>query len=43
LAFLKAIEAGEFTIRLSVAGTGGLAIYGQKMGRYPFDPTIIFK
>jgi hypothetical protein len=43
LAFLKAIEAGEFTIRLSVAGTGGLAIYGQKMGRYPFDPTIILK
>ncbi len=43
IALQKAIESGEFVIRLTVKSEGGLAIYGQKMGRYPLDPTIVLK
>jgi hypothetical protein len=35
MALQKAIETGEFVILLTVKGEGGLAIYGQKMSRYP--------
>lgn len=37
--------ARNMTIRLEVDPSvpGGLAIYGEKFGRYPLDPTIIFE
>jgi hypothetical protein len=39
----EAQKTGEFIIRLEVseAMAGGLAIYGDKFGRYPINPTII--
>lgn len=41
----KASREGELKIRLEVDDSlpGGVAIYGEKFGRYPFDPTIFFK
>ena len=42
-AIQKAIQTGELTIRLSVENNGGLAIYGEKFGRYPFDPFVMIK
>ena len=36
----------QLTIRFSVpqeSGEGGLSIYGQDFGRFPLDPTLIFK
>jgi len=43
-ALAKASEQGELVIRLEVdaALPGGLAIYGERFGRYPFDPTLVF-
>ena len=40
----RAFEARQLVIRLEVddALPGGLAIYGQRFGRYPLDPTIVF-
>ena len=40
----QAAETGELILRLEVdeALPGGLAIYGQKFGRYPLDPTLVF-
>lgn len=44
---LNAINAGSrtLTIRFEVDQSmpGGLAIYGAKFGRYPLDPTVVFK
>jgi len=39
-----AAQAGELVIRLEVdpAVAGGLAIYGERFGRYPLDPTLVF-
>jgi predicted transcriptional regulator len=36
--------SGEFVIRLEVDATlpGDLAIYGERFGRYPVDPTLVF-
>ncbi|RDB03461.1 glycoside hydrolase family 2 protein [Runella aurantiaca] len=42
-ALQKAIQTGELVLRLAVEGNGGLAIYGEKFGMYPFDPTVIVK
>lgn len=42
-AIQKATQTGELVIRLAVEGNGGLAIYGEKFGMYPFDPTVIVK
>jgi beta-N-acetylhexosaminidase len=39
----KAIQTGELVLRLAVEGNGGLAIYGEKFGMYPFEPTVIVK
>jgi hypothetical protein len=41
---LLAQEKGELVIRLEVdaALPGGLAIYGERFGRYPLDPTLAF-
>lgn len=41
----KASEAKELIIELEVADglAGGLAIYGERFGRYPLDPTLVFK
>jgi len=40
----EAIKTGELVIRLEVdeGSGGGLAIYGDKFGRYPMNPTVIF-
>jgi hypothetical protein len=39
-----AAEAKEIVLRLEVdsALPGGLAIYGERFGRYPLDPTLVF-
>ena len=43
----KAAKEGVFRIKLAVnessENSGGLAVYGEHFGRYPFDPTIIMK
>lgn len=43
-ALQSAARAKEIVIRLEVdaALPGGLAIYGERFGRYPLDPTIVF-
>jgi hypothetical protein len=40
----RAEKAGEIVIRIEVDESmpGGLAIYGERFGRYPMDPTLIF-
>jgi hypothetical protein len=40
----EAIKTGELVIRLEVdeGSAGGLAIFGDKFGRYPMNPTVIF-
>ena len=42
---IKKSEGNELVIRLEVdpALPGGLAIYGENFGRFPFDPTLVFK
>lgn len=42
-ALQKAAQTGELVVRLSVEGNGGLAIYGEKMGRYPVNPTVVLE
>jgi hypothetical protein len=41
---LKNAASRTLTIRLEVDDSvpGGLAIYGEKFGRYPLDPTLVF-
>ncbi len=41
----KAYRQKEFVIRLEVddAIAGGVAIYGERFGRYPLDPSLIFE
>ena len=43
-ALQAAAETKEIVIRLEVdaALPGGLAIYGERFGRYPLDPTLVF-
>jgi hypothetical protein len=38
-----AAQAGRFVVRFEVAApeAGGLAIYGERFGRYPLDPTLV--
>src|SRR5680860_421125 len=40
----EAADTGELVVRLEVdeALPGGLAIYGDKFGRYPIDPMVVF-
>jgi len=40
----QAADSGTIVIRLEVdeALAGGLAIYGERFGRYPLDPTVAF-
>lgn len=40
---IKNAQNGEVTIRLQVDGNGGLAIYGDKFGRYPINPSLVFE
>jgi hypothetical protein len=44
-ALADAMLAGEIVLRLEVdeALAGGLAIYGERFGRYPVDPTLVFE
>ena len=44
LALEAAAQAGELVLRLEVDESlpGGLAIYGERFGRYPVDPTLVF-
>ena len=41
---VAAEKAGEIRLRLEVAAAtpGGLAVYGERFGRYPLDPTLVF-
>jgi hypothetical protein len=41
----KAALAGEIVLRFEVDDSlpGGLAIYGENFGRYPLDPTLVFR
>ena len=43
-ALAAAAQSREFVIRLEVdeALPGGLAIYGERFGRYPVEPTLVF-
>ncbi len=43
-ALRRAVEQKKIVIRLEVdaALPGGLAIYGERFGRYPLDPTLVF-
>lgn len=43
-ALKAAAEAKEIVVRLEVSEAlpGGLAIYGERFGRYPLDPTLVF-
>ncbi len=43
-ALQSAAAAKEIVLRLEVDESlpGGLAIYGERFGRYPIDPTIVF-
>jgi len=43
-ALTKTQKQGQISIRLEVDDSlpGGLAIYGERFGRYPLDPTLIF-
>jgi hypothetical protein len=45
LSLLSGASARVITIRFEVddALPGGLAIYGEKFGRYPLDPTLVFE
>ena len=40
----KAADEKQIIIRLEVDDTvpGGLAIYGERFGRFPLDPTLAF-
>ncbi len=44
-ALAKAFTAGQLVIRLEVdqALPGGVAIYGERFGRYPVDPSLIWE
>jgi hypothetical protein len=44
-ALAKAFAAGELVIRLEVdqALPGGVAVYGERFGRYPLDPSLLFE
>jgi hypothetical protein len=44
-ALAAAAESKEIVLRLEVdpALPGGLAIYGERFGRYPLDPTLVFE
>ena len=39
-----AARAGEIVVRFEVDSSlpGGLALYGERFGRYPLDPTLVF-
>ena len=43
-ALAAAANAKEIVLRLEVdsALPGGLALYGERFGRYPLDPTLVF-
>lgn len=36
-------KRGYLTVKLETTGSGGLAIYGEDFGRYPFNPGIVIK
>jgi len=42
-ALQKAAQTGYLVVKLNVEGNGGLAIYGEKMGRYPLNPTVVLE
>ena len=43
-ALVEAARTKEIVIRLEVDPSlpGGLAVYGERFGRYPLDPTVSF-
>jgi hypothetical protein len=34
---------GYLTVKIQTEGEGGLAIYGDKFGRYPVNPSVVIK
>ena len=44
-ALAAAAESGEIVVRFEVddALPGGLALYGERFGRYPVDPVVLLK
>ncbi len=42
-AVAAAAQAKEIVLRLEVDSDGGLALYGERFGRYPLDPTLVFE
>jgi hypothetical protein len=44
-AVAAAAQAKEIVLRLEVdaVSSGGLALYGERFGRYPLDPTLVFE
>jgi hypothetical protein len=44
-AIATAAKTKELVLRFEVDASlpGGLAIYGERFGRYPLDPTLIFE
>lgn len=36
-------KTGYLSVRLNVEGKGGLAVYGEDFGRYPFNPSVVLK
>jgi len=41
--FDNAIKRGKISIRLKTEDGGGIAIYGDSFGRYPINPSLVFK
>lgn len=41
----KSAQSGQIVLRLEVDESlaGGLAVYGEQFGRYPLDPTLVFR
>jgi len=38
-----AMQNGELKVRIETEGEGGIAVYGKEFGRYPLDPSLVFR
>ncbi len=39
----QAAKTGKLEVEIRTSGEGGIAVYGKDFGRYPLDPSLIFK
>ncbi|MFK7925696.1 MAG: glycoside hydrolase family 2 protein [Bacteroidia bacterium] len=39
----QAMKEGKLSFEIRTEGEGGIAVYGREFGRYPFDPSLVFK